>query len=69
MIQFDLEFGDDSKLHNIIKIETNSRSKILKNNNIIHSTPPKLPMIVKPKPYELKDGRVTLGGYLNNDVF
>lgn len=69
MIVFDLEYGDDNKLHHIIKIETNSRSKILKNNNIIHSTPPKLPMIVKPKPYELKDGRVTLGGYLNNDVF
>jgi len=70
MIELTTEYGDDRKLHNIIKIEEESRKKILKEDNTkIFSVPTKLPMIVEPKPYKMVGGKIQLGGYLKNDVF
>jgi len=69
MIEFDLEYGDDRKLHHIIKVQEAARSVVLKDNQIIYSTPPKLPMVLEPKPYKQDGDGIILGGYLNNDVF
>lgn len=69
MIEFDLEYGDDKNLHHVIKIQVEARSHILKNNQVVYVSPPELPMVVKPKPYIQSDDHISLGGYLNNDVF
>lgn len=70
LIELTSEYGDDRKLHNIIKIEQLSRKIILKEDNTqIFSVPTKLPMIVEPKPSKMVNGKIQLGGYLNNDVF
>ena len=63
--------GDDRKQHHIIRLREGARSIMLKDNQIIFSMPPRLPMIVEPKPYKWNDNdnNIELGGYLNNDVF
>lgn len=68
MIELTTEFGDDKKLHNIIKITDKARNIVIKNNKVT-TVPTKLPMIVEPKPYKLKDGKIILGGYLKNDEY
>ena len=70
MIELTSDYGDDRKLHNIIKIEENSRKIILKDDKTrIFSLPAKLPMIVEPKPYKWIDGKIQVGGYLKNDIY
>lgn len=69
LIEFDTEQGDDRKQHHIIRVIDEARSVMLRDKQIIFSTPPRLPMIVKPKPYKLVNNTIELGGYLNNDVF
>lgn len=70
MIELTSDYGDDRKLHNIIKIEEQSRKIIIKNDKTrIFSVPTKLPMIVEPKPYKMIDGKIQPGGYLKNDIF
>lgn len=69
IIELDLNYGEDAKLHNIIRIEKDARALLLKDNQVVYATPPELPMIVRPKPYSLKDGIISLGGYLGNDLY
>lgn len=69
LIEFDTEMGDDRKQHHIIRLRESARSIMLKDNQIVYTTPPRLPMIVEPKPYKWNNNNIELGGYLNNDVF
>lgn len=68
MIELVTEYGDDRKYHNTIVVQQKARALILKENQTIYTLPPRLPMVVKPKPYKL-DGKIILGGYLKNDVY
>jgi len=70
MIELTTEYGEDGKLHNIIKIESDARSIIIKDGKTkVFSVPTKLPMIVEPKNYKLVNGKIMLGGFINNDIF
>ena len=68
LIEFDTEMGDDRKQHHIIRLREIARAIMLKDNQIVYTTPPRLPMIVEPKPYKWNDNNIELGGYLNNDI-
>lgn len=50
VVEFTTQRGEDKKLHNIIKIEDDATTIIIKSEkNKIFSIPTKLPMIVEPK--------------------
>ena len=68
MIELTTEYGNDRKQHNIIKIEEATRKIVVKDSKV-NTIPTKLPMIVKPKPYKLVDGKIILGGYQKNDYY
>jgi hypothetical protein len=69
-LDFKVQYGEDKKMYNRIKLLNDARKIFFYSGNLIFSVPTRLPMIVEPKSYIFNEKKIIkLGGYLNNDNY